>query len=89
MSLVWNRERPAGEIASHFSLTRPAVSQHLTVLLQSGLVSVRRVGTRRLYQVDLEEVARLRSVLDAFWEGPLYRLKSAAERAKRMKKEKR
>ena len=84
--MVWNHERPAGEIAAHFSLTRPAVSQHLTVLLQSGLVCVRQDGTRRLYQANLDEVERLRSELKAFWDGPLLRLKAAAERAQKRKK---
>jgi DNA-binding transcriptional ArsR family regulator len=89
LSMVWNHERPAGEIAAHFSLTRPAVSQHLTVLLQSRLVSVRQAGTRRLYQVNLKEVERLRSDLQAFWDGPLLRLKAAAEQAQKGKKVKR
>ena len=85
--MVWNHERPAGEIAAHFSLTRPAVSQHLTVLLQSGLVCVRQDGTRRLYQANLDEVERLRSELKAFWDGPLLRLKAAAERKRKKGKQ--
>jgi DNA-binding transcriptional ArsR family regulator len=83
LSVVWNVERPAGEIAAHFSLTRPAVSQHLTVLLQSRLVSVRRVGTRRLYQANRDEIERLRSELESFWDGRLHRLKAVAERAQK------
>lgn len=85
MALVWERERPAGEIAGHFSLTRPAISQHLTVLLDSKLIAVRQAGTRRLYQANWEEITRLRSELEAFWDGRLHRLKAAAERAQKGK----
>ena len=49
LRLVQDVELPAGEIASHFDVTRPAISQHLRVLLDSGLVQVRRDGTRHLY----------------------------------------
>ena len=85
LALVWDEERPAGEIAGHFSLTRPAISQHLTVLLDSKLIAVRHAGTRRLYHANREELARLRSELDAFWDGRLHRLKAAAERAQKAK----
>jgi DNA-binding transcriptional ArsR family regulator len=83
LALVWDEERPAGEIAGHFSLTRPAISQHLTVLLESQLIAVRQAGTRRLYQANREEIARLRSELETFWDGRLHGLKAAAERAQR------
>jgi DNA-binding transcriptional ArsR family regulator len=79
-------ERPAGEIAAHFSLTRPAVSQHLTVLLESDLVSVRQEGTRRLYHANRDRIEKLRSELDAFWGGRMAKLKTAAERAQKRKK---
>jgi len=85
LALVWDAERPAGEIAGHFSLTRPAISQHLTVLLDSKLIAVRQAGTRRLYQANREELGRLRSELEAFWDGRLHRLKAAAERAQKSK----
>ena len=85
LALVWDEERPAGEIASHFSLTRPAISQHLTVLLDSKLIAVRQEGTRRLYQANREELGRLRSELEAFCDGRLHRLKAAAERAQKNK----
>ena len=86
LALVWDEERPAGEIAGHFSLTRPAISQHLTVLLDSHLIAVRQVGTRRLYQANREEIARLRSELETFWDRRLHRLKAAAERAQKAKR---
>ena len=83
LALVWDEECPAGEIAGHFPLTRPAISQHLTVLFDSKLIAVRQAGTRRLYQANREELARLRSALDVFWDGRLHRLKAAAERAQK------
>ena len=89
LSLVWEMERPAGEIAAHFSLTRPAVSQHLTVLLESDLVSVRQEGTRRLYHANRERIDALRMELDAFWSGRMAKLKTAAERAQKHKRKKR
>ena len=85
LSLVWENERPAGEIAEYFSLTRPAVSQHLTVLLESSLVSVRREGTRRLYHANRDVIEQLRAELDAFWDGRIGKLKVAAERTQKQK----
>ena len=79
VALVWRNERPSGQIASHFSLTRPAISQHLAVLLASNLVSVRQEGTRRLYRANREALAQLRAELGAFWDDRLDRLKAAAE----------
>ena len=86
LSLVWAKERPAGDIAAHFSLTRPAISQHLSVLLESQLVCVRQAGTKRLYHANSQAFARLRVELGAFWDDRLYRLKIAAEKAQRAKR---
>lgn len=83
LTLVWREERAAGEIAAAFDMTRPAVSQHLAVLLASGLVSVRRQGTQRLYRANRETVARLRAELATMWDSGLDRLKHAAESANR------
>ena len=83
LRLVGSDEMSAGEIASHFEITRPAVSQHLTVLKGAGLLAERREGTRRLYRVRPEGLAELRSFLDEFWGGGLDRLKAAAEQAQR------
>jgi DNA-binding transcriptional ArsR family regulator len=80
LELVQDRELSAGEIAARFDVTRPAISQHLTVLKTAGLVTERREGTRRLYRARPEGLADLRSFLDGFWEGRLERLKVAAER---------
>jgi DNA-binding transcriptional ArsR family regulator len=83
LRLVRDRELAAGEIAAHFEVTRPAVSQHLTILKKAGLVSERREGTRRLYRARPEGLAELQSFLDGFWEDSLERLKLAAEQEER------
>lgn len=83
LELVQDRELAAGEIAAGFDITRPAISQHLTVLKKAGLVSERRDGTRRLYRARPEGLAELRSFLDGFWGDRLGRLKLAAEREQR------
>lgn len=79
LRLIQDEERPAGEIASHFEVTRPAISQHLTVLKAAGLVIERREGTRRLYRARPEGLEELRSYLEGFWDGRLRLLKQAAE----------
>ena len=79
LRLIQNAELPAGEIASRFEVTRPAVSQHLRVLLDAGLVSVRREGTRLLYRTRPEGLAELRQYLEEFWDDSLRMLKQAAE----------
>ena len=78
--LVRDRELSAGEIAAHFDVSRPAVSQHLTVLREAGLVEERRNGTRRLYRARPEGLAELRAFLDGFWGERLAALKREAER---------
>ncbi len=69
----------AGEIAAHFEVSWPAVSQHLTVLKDAGLVSERRAGTRRLYRARPEGLAELRSFLEGFWDERLAALTREAE----------
>jgi DNA-binding transcriptional ArsR family regulator len=83
LQMVRDRELAAGEIAAGFDVTRPAISQHLTVLRNAGLVSERREGTRRLYRARPEGLAELRSFLEGFWEDQLERLKLAAEQEER------
>ena len=83
--LVRDRELSAGEIAAHFDVSRPAVSQHLTVLREAGLVEERRNGTRRLYRARPEGLAELRAFLDGFWGERLVALKREAEREERRK----
>ena len=79
LRLIQNTELPAGEIASHFVVTRPAISQHLRVLVDAGLVTVRRDGTRLLYRTRPEGLEEVRQFLGEFWEESLQRLKHAAE----------
>ena len=70
--------RPVGELAADLPVSRPAVSQHLKVLKDVGLVIDRQAGTRRLYQVDPAGLAILRSYLDGFWERSLAAFQAAA-----------
>jgi DNA-binding transcriptional ArsR family regulator len=85
LRLVADRELSAGEIADEFEITRPAVSQHLSVLRGAGLLEERRDGTRRLYRVRPEGFSGLREFLDVFWDDGLGRLKAAAELEERRK----
>jgi DNA-binding transcriptional ArsR family regulator len=73
--------RPAavGEVAAQLPVTRPAVSQHLKVLKEAGLVSDRAEGTRRIYRVEPEGLRGLRDYLDGFWNRSLRAFKAAAE----------
>jgi DNA-binding transcriptional ArsR family regulator len=64
--LVRDHELTAGQIASHFEVSRPAVSQHLRILKDSGLVTERRQGTRRYYKARVEGLAELRAFLEVF-----------------------
>jgi DNA-binding transcriptional ArsR family regulator len=83
LSLVRDSELSAGEIAGHFDVTRPAVSQHLNVLKEAGLVSERRNGTKRLYRARPEGLAQLKAFLEEFWDERLDALKLEAEREER------
>jgi DNA-binding transcriptional ArsR family regulator len=85
LRLVADEELSAGEIAANFALTRPAVSQHLSVLKEAGLVNERRNGTRRLYRARPEGLVELRAFLDEFWGERLGALKREAEREERKK----
>jgi DNA-binding transcriptional ArsR family regulator len=79
LALVRDEELSAGEIASNFTVSRPAISQHLAVLREAGLLSERRDGTRRLYRVRPEGMADLCDFLNRFWINRLERLRLAAE----------
>jgi len=87
LRLVRDGELSAGEIASHFDVTRPAVSQHLTLLKEAGLVDERRNGARRLYRARPEGLAELREFLEEFWDARLEALKREAENEERKKNE--
>jgi DNA-binding transcriptional ArsR family regulator len=79
LRLLGDRELASGEIAAFFSVSRPAISQHLQVLKSAGLVVERRQGTRHLYHARPEGLTELKAFLDSFWEGALDRLAEAAE----------
>ena len=73
------RPRPVGELAEGLPVSRPAVSQHLRVLREAGLVSDEKVGSRRLYRVDPDGVAGMRAYLDRFWSDALAAFERAAQ----------
>jgi DNA-binding transcriptional ArsR family regulator len=85
LTLVRDDELSAGEIAEHFEITRPGVSQHLNVLKEAGLVTERRNGTRRLYRARPEGLADLKAFLEDFWNVRLDALKREAEKEERKK----
>ena len=78
--LVRETELPAGQIATHFSLTQQAVSQHLMVLKRAGVLDERRDGTRRLYRFRGTSLEPVRELLDEFWPEALDSLKRVVER---------
>jgi DNA-binding transcriptional ArsR family regulator len=87
LQLVKEQELPAGKIAKDFpDITRPAVSQHLRVLKNSGLLNERREGTKRLYCVRQEGFQQIKEFLEEFWQPRLQKLKAAAEHHERNKK---
>lgn len=71
LQLVAHDELAAGQIAAAFEITRPAVSQHLTVLKNAGLLHERREGTRRLYRARAEGLVGLRDIVDNIWASSL------------------
>ncbi|MDP4552873.1 metalloregulator ArsR/SmtB family transcription factor [Alkalihalobacillus macyae] len=87
LSVLRNGELTSSEIASNFELSAPAISQHLKVLEQSGLVVVRKVGTKRFYRIRREGFAELINFIDQFWDNSLLSLKEAAEEEERRKNE--
>jgi DNA-binding transcriptional ArsR family regulator len=82
LHLVWNKELSAGEIAARFDVSWAAVSQHLNVLRDTGLVSVRPQGRHRYYRADHNEIGPLRGLLEDMWEGSLDKLASLVEEEK-------
>jgi len=79
MERLAKRPLAVGKLAAGLSVTRPAVSQHLKVLRDAGLVTVRQQGTRNVYQIDPKGVDAMRTYLDRFWDRALAALKLAAE----------
>ena len=79
LRLVQLSALPAGQIATQFEMTQQAVSLHITVLKKAGLLTERRDGARRLYQLRPEALQPARAVLDEFWPDAFARLKQAVE----------
>jgi DNA-binding transcriptional ArsR family regulator len=73
------RPRAVGELAAELPVSRPAVSQHLKVLKQAGLVTEHAAGTRRIYQLNPVAVAALRDQLDTYWNRALAAYKDVVE----------
>ena len=86
LRMVLTEELSSSEIAAHFDVSHPAISQHLRVLSNAGLVSVRRQGTRRLYKSRPEGLEELREYLEAYWDDKLMLLAEAAETEERKKR---
>jgi DNA-binding transcriptional ArsR family regulator len=79
LRLVRDQPRSVGEIAAQFDITQQAVSQHLQVLKDAGLVAVRKDGQRRLYMIRPEGLETLEAFLTELWPAGLARLKDAVE----------
>lgn len=79
LELVWDRERSAGDIASHFDVSWPAISQHLKILREAGYVAQRREGTTLFYRAEPDALGALRIVIEAQWRAGLGRLKAVVE----------
>jgi DNA-binding transcriptional ArsR family regulator len=84
---VADRPRAVGELADDVPVSRPAVSQHLKVLSEAGLVTARADGTRRIYALDPQGLAGLRDYLDGFWQRSLSAFARAAEQHHRSRQE--
>ncbi len=83
LRLVWDDELSAGEIASRFDVSWPAVSQNLRVLREAGLVRERRQGNRRLYRANRAALGPLSAVVRRMWQDDLAELKVLAEQEER------
>jgi ArsR family transcriptional regulator, arsenate/arsenite/antimonite-responsive transcriptional repressor len=81
--LLKDGERTPSEIASNFDFTLPALSTHLRVLKDAGLVTERRVGQNRLYSVNREKMSEMLKFFDMFWDDNLARLKDHVEGGQR------
>ena len=79
--LVADRPRAVGELAAELPVSRPAVSQHLRVLKEAGLVSDTAAGTRRIYRIEPQGLEQLRAYLDRFWAAALVSYKATVEEA--------
>ena len=85
LRLIWREERTAGDIGAQFDVSQPAISQHLKVLRDTGLVAVRQAGTRRYYRANRAAMAAVRALLEDFWDERLAALKQMVEAEQRRK----
>lgn len=76
---VWGEERTVGSLVDDFNVTQPAISHHLRLLREAGLVEVRRDGQRRYYRAVPEALGELRDYLEAYWADGLNRLADEAK----------
>ena len=83
LRLVWDRELAESALADRFDVTFGAVSQHLTVLRETELVTVRKDGNRRLYKADQEALAPYKEILESMWSETLSRLADAIEESEK------
>ena len=83
LTLVWDQELSAGQIAAEFDVSWSAISQHLTILKTAGFLVERRHGRSRLYRTDQAALGSLRSVVEEHWRGSLSRIKQLAEAEQR------
>lgn len=79
LELIWRDELPAGDIAAHFDVSWPAISQHLGVLKAAGFVTERREGRSRRYRANPEAMGQLRAVIESMWQSLLDDLKAVVE----------
>ena len=86
LRLVWDRERAVGELVEKLDVSQPAISFHLRILRENGLVEVRREGRHRFYQARRDRLGELGSYLESYWSDRLARLKDAAELEARRKR---
>lgn len=89
LRIIWDVERSAGDIAAQFDVTFGAVSQHLHVLREAGLLDMRKTGRSRFYRARKESLGPFAKALEAMWSDALDRLKFAAESEEAAKKRKR
>ncbi len=79
LRLVWSTERKSTDLAEQTGQSRPSTSQHLRVLREADLVTVRVDGNRRWYRADRERLADIRALVEGFWDDRLDALQTAAE----------
>lgn len=87
LELVRDTELTSTSIASHFHISAPAISQHLKVLEEAGLVIMRKSGTKRYYRIRRDGLDELKRYIDHFWDDALLRLKEEAEAEERRRNE--